>query len=67
MPGILNSINNAVQSIGNKANSLVGGSLAQPGLSLFGTNLPFTPLISFRDRFLDSLDQWNTSITFYKI
>jgi hypothetical protein len=62
MPGILNSINNAVQSIGNKANSLVGGSLAQPGLSLFGTNLPFTPLISFRDRFLDSLDQWNTSI-----
>ena len=62
MPGILNSINNAVQSIGNKANSLVGGSLAQPGLSLFGTNLPFTPLISFRDRFLNSLDQWNTSI-----
>ena len=62
MPGILNSINNAVQSIGNKANSLIGGSLAQPGLSLFGTNLPFTPLISFRDRFLDSLDQWNTSI-----
>jgi hypothetical protein len=62
MPGILNSINNAVQSIGNKANSLVGGSLAQPGLSLFGTNLPFTPLISFRERFLDSLDQWNTSI-----
>jgi len=62
MPGILNSINNAVQSIGNKANSLIGGSLAQPGLSLFGTNLPFTPLISFRDRFLNSLDQWNTSI-----
>jgi hypothetical protein len=62
MPGILNSINNAVQGIANKTNGLVGGSLAQPGLGLFGTNLPGVPLISFRDRFLDSLETWNTSI-----
>ena len=62
MPGILNSINNAIQGVSNATNGLVGGSLAQPGLSLLGTNLPGVPLISFRDRFLDSLSQWTTSI-----
>lgn len=62
MPGILNSINNAIQGVSNATNGLVGGSLAQPGLSLLGTNLPGVPLISFRERFLDSLSQWTTSI-----
>lgn len=59
---ILNSINNAIQGISNAANDLFGGSVAQPGLSLLGTNLPGVPLVSFRDTFLASLNQWNTSI-----
>ena len=59
---ILNSVNNAIRGVTNPVNSIVGGTLAQPGLSLFGTNLPGAPLISFRDSFLRSLSQWNTSI-----
>tara|TARA_R110001592_G_scaffold147004_1_gene371400 strand:- start:615 stop:1460 length:846 start_codon:yes stop_codon:yes gene_type:complete len=59
---ILNSVNNALRGVTNPVNNLVGGTLAQPGLSLFGTNLPGTPLVSFRDSFLNSLSQWNTSI-----
>lgn len=59
---ILNSVNNALRGVTNPINSIVGGTLAQPGLSLFGTNLPGAPLISFRDTFLKSLSQWNTSI-----
>mgnify|MGYP003111150267 CR=1 FL=1 len=59
---ILNSVNNALRGVTNPVNRLVGGTLAQPGLSLFGTNLPGAPLISFRDTFLKSLSQWNTSI-----
>jgi len=59
---ILNSVNNALRGVTNPINSIVGGSLAQPGLSLFGTNLPGSPLVSFRDTFLKSLSQWNTSI-----
>tara|TARA_E500000318_G_scaffold108629_1_gene119867 strand:- start:1411 stop:2256 length:846 start_codon:yes stop_codon:yes gene_type:complete len=59
---ILNSVNNALRGITNPVNSLVGGTLAQPGLSLFGTNLPGSPLVSFRDSFLRSLSQWNTSL-----
>lgn len=62
MPGILDSINNAVQGVANATNNFVGGSVAQPGLSLLGTNLPGVPLISFRDHFLDSLGQWSSSI-----
>ena len=62
MPGILNSVNNAIQGISNKANNLFGGSVSQPGLSLLGTNLPFVPLVSFRDNFIESLDQWSNSI-----
>jgi len=59
---ILNSVNNAIRGVTNPINSIVGGTLAQPGLSLFGTNLPGTPLVSFLDSFLRSLSQWNTSI-----
>ena len=62
MPSILNSINNAIQGVSNATNNLLGGSIAQPGLSLLGTNLPGQPLISFRDTFLDSLGQWSNSI-----
>jgi hypothetical protein len=62
MPGILNSINNAIQGVSNATNNLLGGSVAQPGLSLLGTNLPGVPLISMRDHFLDSLGQWSSSI-----
>jgi len=62
MPGILESINSAVQGIANATNNFVGGTVAQPGLSLLGTNLPGVPLISFRDQFLDSLGQWTSSI-----
>jgi len=62
MPGILQSINNAIQGISNKTNQLLGGSVAQPGLSLLGTNLPGVPLVSFRDNFLDNLGQWSNSI-----
>ena len=59
---ILNSVNNAIRGVTNPINSIVGGTLAQPGLSLLGTNLPGAPLISFREAFLRSLSQWNTSI-----
>lgn len=59
---ILNSVNNVIRGVSNPVNNIVGGTLAQPGLSLFGTNLPGTPLISFRDSFLNSLSQWSTSI-----
>ena len=62
MPGILQSINNAIQGVANATNNFVGGSVAQPGLSLLGTNLPGVPLISFRDQFLNSLGQWTGSI-----
>ena len=62
MPGILQSINNAVQGIANKTNKFLGGAVSQPGLSLLGTNLPGVPLISFRDQFLNSLGQWTSSI-----
>lgn len=59
---ILNSINNAVQGISNSANNLFGGSVSRPGLSLLGTNLPFKPLVSLRDNFLENLSQWTNSI-----
>jgi hypothetical protein len=59
---ILNSVNNAIRGLTNPVNRILGGTIAQPGLSLFGTNLPGSPLVSFRDSFLRSLSQWNTSI-----
>lgn len=59
---ILNSVNNVIRGISNPVNSIVGGTLAQPGLSLFGTNLPGSPIVSFRESFLNSLSQWSTSI-----
>lgn len=59
---VLNSVNNALRGVTNPINSVLGGTIAQPGLSLLGTNLPGSPLVSFRDSFLRSLSQWNTSI-----
>jgi hypothetical protein len=58
----LNPINDVIQGIGNTVNGIAGGSIAQPSLQLFGTNLPGTPLISMRDTFLDSLSQWTHTI-----
>lgn len=62
MPSPLQSINNAIQGISNATNNLFGGSVSRPGLSLLGTNLPFKPLISLRDNFLNNLSQWTNSI-----
>lgn len=59
---ILNSVNNAIRGVTNPVNNLVGGTLAQPSVSLLGTNLPLAPLISFRDNFLESMSQWTNSI-----
>ena len=59
---ILNSVNNAIRGVTTPVNDLVGGSLAQPSISLLGTNLPLAPLISFRDNFLESMSQWTNSI-----
>ena len=59
---ILNSVNNAIRGVTNPVNNLVGGTLAQPSISLLGTNLPLSPLISFRDNFLESMGQWTNAI-----
>ena len=53
---ILNSVNNAIRGVTNPVNSIVGGTLAQPGLSLFGTNLPGAPLI----KKFKSMEYFNT-------
>lgn len=58
MSGILNAVGNFVKG----ASNLAGGSLAQPGLQLFGSNIPGVPLISFRDYFLKSMESWVSTI-----
>jgi len=52
------SYNNALRSL----NNLGGGLLGAPSLDLIGANIPFAPLISFRDFFLDNFNQWTNSI-----
>jgi len=54
----LDSINNALRSF----NSLGGGLAAAPSLDLIGANIPFAPLISFRDYFLDNFNQWTNAL-----
>ncbi len=54
----LDSINNAIRSF----NSLGGGLAAAPSLDLIGANIPFAPLVSFRDYFLDNFNQWTNAI-----
>jgi len=56
--GILNAINNITQGISNLTRGTLGGSLAQPNIQLFGTNIPGVPLVSFRDVFLKSMESW---------
>jgi|TARA_R100000482_G_scaffold123864_1_gene74890 hypothetical protein len=58
MAKFLNGINNAIRSF----NSLGGGLAAAPSLDIIGANIPFAPLISFRDYFLDNFNQWTNSI-----
>lgn len=62
MASILDSINSTLQGLGNEANEILGGSVSQPGLQLLGTNLPFRPLISLRDNFINSMNQWSNAI-----
>ncbi len=59
---ILNAANNALQGVSNLTRGALGGSLAQPNLSLFGTNIPGVPLVSFRNTFLTSMSTWIGSI-----
>jgi hypothetical protein len=59
---ILNSVNNALRGVTGPVNSLVGGTIAQPSLGIVGANIPFQPLISFRDTFLNSMSQWTNAI-----
>tara|TARA_R110001592_G_scaffold77269_3_gene232677 strand:+ start:304 stop:1128 length:825 start_codon:yes stop_codon:yes gene_type:complete len=56
--GILNAVNDAVQGVSNLTKGALGGSLAQPNINLFGTNIPGVPLISFRDYFINSMETW---------
>jgi len=59
---ILNSVNNALRGVANPVNNVLGGTIAQPSISVAGTSLPLTPLISFRDTFLESMSQWSNAI-----
>ena len=59
---ILTSVNNALRGAANPINSLVGGTLAQPSVGIIGANIPFAPLISFRETFLESMNQWTNAI-----
>ena len=48
---------------GNFINDLIGGvsNLGSIGVQAFGTNLPLSPLISYRDTFLKHISEWETS------
>jgi len=55
---ILNAVGNAMQGASNLTRGALGGTLAQPNVSLFGTNIPGVPLVSFRDYFINSMETW---------
>lgn len=61
----MNFAGNLLRSAGKK---LIGGAksiIANPGaasIQLFGTNVPLTPLVSFRNHFLRQLSTWSGSI-----
>jgi hypothetical protein len=59
---ILNAASNALRGVSNLTQGKLGGSLAQPNLTLFGTNIPGIPLVSFRDTFLTAMTTWVGSI-----
>lgn len=56
--GILNAVGDAIQGVSNLTRGALGGSLAQPNFSLFGTNIPGVPLVSFRNHFIRSMETW---------
>ena len=56
--GILNAANDAIQGVSNLTKGALGGTLAQPNVSLFGTNIPGVPLVSFRNYFIQSMSTW---------
>ena len=60
--GILNAANNAIQGASNLTRGVLGGTLAQPNINLFGTNIPGVPLVSFRNYFIQSMSTWVGSI-----
>jgi len=61
----MNFAGNLIRSAGKK---LIGGAksiITNPGaasIQLFGTNVPLTPLVSFRNHFLRQLSTWSGSI-----
>lgn len=56
--GILNAATDALKGVSNLTRGALGGSLAQPNFSLFGTNIPGVPLVSFRNNFIKSMETW---------
>jgi hypothetical protein len=47
--------------LGKGVNNLLG-SAGGPSLKLFGTNLPFSPMLSYRDHFLNMMETWSASL-----
>jgi hypothetical protein len=56
--GILNAANDALKGVSNLTQGALGGTLAQPNVNLFGTNIPGVPLVSFRNNFIRSMETW---------
>ena len=45
--GILNAVNDAIQGASNLTKGALGGTLAQPNVNLFGTNVPGSTFSKF--------------------
>lgn len=58
---MLDNFLKGAQELGKGVNNLLG-SAGGPSLKLFGTNLPFSPILSYRDHFLNMLETWSASI-----
>tara|TARA_R110000851_G_scaffold254244_1_gene406713 strand:+ start:721 stop:1599 length:879 start_codon:yes stop_codon:yes gene_type:complete len=58
---MLDNFLKGAKELGKSVNNLLG-SAGGPSLKLFGTNLPFSPLLSYRDHFLNMLETWSASI-----
>lgn len=55
---ILNAAGKFLQGVKSVTQGNLGGSLGQPNVQLFGTNIPGIPLVSFRDSFIKSMESW---------
>lgn len=55
---ILNAAGKFIQGVQSVTQGELGGSLGQPNIQLFGTNIPGVPLVGFRDLFLKSMESW---------